>query len=152
MLTYSAPNDQTVHIQTHGGCQATPPHAHPVQRPRFARLYMFNNSSRCGAASLLPALLCVIVCCNAEPWCPGQSLSAFSCSEGNQLWQSCKLFLLGAKGGLEHMLAPVRRASIRAQSVPVGPLSVRLERPPRNINGTELRKEVVRLFGCAREE
>lgn len=31
--------------------------------------------------------------------------------------------------GLEHMLTPVRHASIRAQSVPMGPLSVRLERP-----------------------
>lgn len=31
--------------------------------------------------------------------------------------------------GLEHMLTPVSHASIRAQSVPMGPLSVRLERP-----------------------
>lgn len=52
----------------------------------------------------LSAPLCVIVCSSArlavgELWCCGCSLSAFSCSEGNQLWQSCKLFLGGQKGG-----------------------------------------------------
>lgn len=50
------------------------------------------------------------------------------------------------------MLTPVRRASIRAQSVPMGPLSVRLERPRQYQWHGAQKEEVVRLFGCAREK
>lgn len=55
----------------------------------------------------LLAPLCMIVCCyaqlSASELCRyGQSLTAFGRSEGNQLWQSCKLFLWRAKGAWTH--------------------------------------------------
>lgn len=89
----------------------------------------------------LSAPLCVIVCCYAqlsasELWCFGQSLSAFGCSEGNQLWQSCKLFLWRAGA---HTSSP---SPYLHQSAPMGPLSVRSARPqPGNINDHRKRRE-----------
>lgn len=50
--------------------------------------------------------------------------------------------------GLEHMLAPVRHTFIRAQSVPMGPLSVRPERPqPGNINDMDHKKRLFSVQG-----
>lgn len=68
---------------------------------------MFNNSNHRLPSLHLSAPLWVIVCCYAqlpasELGCYGRSLSAFGCSEGNQLWQSCKLFLWRAKGPGAH--------------------------------------------------
>lgn len=112
---------------------------------------MLNNSHH---PPRLSAPLCVIVCCYAqlsatELWCYGHFPSAFGCSEGNQLWQSCKLFLWRAKGAGAHTRSRPLYLFIRAQSVPMDPLSVRSERPlPGNINDMDHKK---RLFSVQRE-
>lgn len=83
-------------------CWASPLHARPTAT-LFSRdcICLIIPPVAAPPLCFLP-LLCAIVCCDAQLGRPGQSLSAFSCSEGNQLWQSCKLFLLGAKGAGAH--------------------------------------------------
>lgn len=75
---------------------------------------MFNNSNHC-LHPLLPLssfcvcncmLLCSALCQWAMVLQHSQSLSAFGCSEGNQLWQSCKLFLWRAKEARAHTHSP----------------------------------------------
>lgn len=104
----------------------------------------------------LSAPLCVIVCCYAQPpaselWCYGQALSAFGCSEANQLWQSCKLFLWRAKWAAAHIRS-VHHTFIRSQSAPMGPLSVRSERPrPCSTNDMDHKKRLFSVHGGQKE-
>lgn len=67
----------------------------------------------------------------------GPSLSAFGCSQGNHLCQSCELFFRGAKGAKAHTYS-CQPYLCQGQSVPMGPLSISCEKPRlSNITNTE---------------
>lgn len=85
-------------------------------------------------------------------WCLVQSLSAFRCSKRNQLWQSCKLFLLGAKGGWSTCSLPVA-IPLSGGTEPVGscgPLICQAWKlQPGNLSDMQ---HIKRLFSVQREK
>lgn len=149
--TYNAPHDQMTHRHTAMLLGVTP------ARPPYGDLL----SRDCICLIIPPVadpLLCFLLFCVwlcvamlSSGALASEPLSAFSCSEGNQLWQSCKLFLLGAKGAGAH--AHSRPPCLYQGPVgSYGPFIRQAWKAPAISMARSTKKEVVRLFGCAGEE